>query len=61
MTDESKPPAKHTRAQQIFKDSPEEFQKLIKDILEKERRVMHKQRRPNIHQDLYEAVKTFIK
>ncbi len=61
MPDESKPPAKLTRAQQIFKEAPEDLQKLIRDVLEKERRVMHKRNKTNIHQDIYQAVKTFIK
>lgn len=50
-----------TRAQQIFKDAPEELQKLIRDILDKERKEMHRERRGTIHQDLYKSVKTFIR
>lgn len=61
MPDDPKPPVKYTRAQQLFKDAPEELQKLIRDILDKERDVMHRQRRNTIHQDLYQAVKTFIR
>jgi vacuolar-type H+-ATPase subunit H len=61
MPDDSKPPTNHTRAQEIFKEAPEELQKLIRDILDKEREVMHRARRNTIHQDLYQAVKTFIR
>lgn len=61
MSEESKPPFKYTRAQQIFKDAPEELQKLIREILKMERKEMHRQRRGTIHQDLYKAVKTFIR
>lgn len=61
MSEETKPPTKATRAQQIFKDSPEELKKLIKNLLEEERKVMHKQRRPNIHQNIYDHVKSLIR
>jgi hypothetical protein len=61
MQNESKPTAKLTRAQQIFKEAPEVLQKLIRDVLEKERKVMHMRKKTNIHQDIYQAVKTFIK
>lgn len=61
MSEDSKSPATHTRAQQIFKDAPEDLQKLIRDILDKERKEMHRERRGTIHQDLYKAVKTFIR
>ena len=61
MSNETKPPAKYTRAQQLFKDSPEELKNLIKDLLEEERKVMHKQRRPNIHQNIYDHVKRQIR
>jgi len=61
MSKESEQSIKYTRAQQIFKEAPEELQKLIRDILEKERRVMHRQRRGTIHQDLYKSIKTFIR
>lgn len=61
MNDESETPVKYTRAQQIFKEAPEELQKLIRDVLDKERKEMHRERRGTIHQDLYNAVKTFIR
>jgi len=61
MSNETPPPAKATRAQQIFKDSPDELKKLIKDILEEERKVMHKSRRPKIHQNIYDHVKRLIR
>lgn len=61
MSNETKPPAKATRAQQIFKESPDDLKKLIKDILEEERKVMHKLRRPNIHQTIYDQVKRLIR
>jgi hypothetical protein len=50
-----------SRAQQVFKSSPEELQRLIREILEEERKVMHKLRRPNIHQNLYDHVKRVIR
>jgi vacuolar-type H+-ATPase subunit H len=61
MTEETRLPAGATRAQQIFKDAPEELQKLIKDVLAEERKVMHKERRPNIHQNIYDHVKRLIR
>ena len=61
MPEENTPPANYTRAQQIFKDSPDELKMLIKDILEEERKVMHKLRRPNIHQNIYDHVKRLIR
>jgi vacuolar-type H+-ATPase subunit H len=61
MPEETKPPAGATRAQQIVKEAPEELQKLIRDILAEERKVMHKERRPNIHQNIYDHVKRLIR
>ena len=61
MPEETRPPAASTRAQQIFKEAPEEQQKLIKDILAEERKVMHKERRPNIHQNIYDHVKRLFR
>jgi hypothetical protein len=61
MSKETRPAAPATRAQQIFKDAPEEQQKLIKDILAEERKVMHKERRPHIHQTIYDHVKRLIR
>jgi len=48
-------------ARNIFKSAPEELQKLVREILEEERKVQHKQRRPNIHQNIYDHVKRVIK
>ncbi|MBU6302396.1 MAG: hypothetical protein KGS60_12625 [Verrucomicrobia bacterium] len=61
MPDQPQPPTNLTRAQQTFKSSPEELQRLIREILEEERKVMHKLRRPNIHQNLYDHVKRVIR
>lgn len=61
MSGDTNKPIKATRAQEIFKESPEELQKLIRDILDKERKEMYRQRRGTIHQDIYQAVKTFIR
>jgi vacuolar-type H+-ATPase subunit H len=61
MPEETKPPAKPSRARQIFSEAPEDLQKLIKDILAEERKVMHKERRPNIHQNIYDHVKRLIR
>lgn len=61
MSNDTKPPAKATRAQLIFTESPDELKKLIRDILEEERKVMHKLRRPNIHQNIYDHVKRLIR
>lgn len=61
MSEETKPPAKPSRARQIFSEAPEDLQRLIRDVLDKERRVMHMKKKSNIHQDIYQAVKTFIK
>lgn len=61
MPEETKPPANYTRAQQIFIDSPDDLKKLIKDVLEEERKVMHKQHRSKIHQNIYDQVKRLIR
>lgn len=50
-----------TRAQQIFIDSPEDLKKIIKVILEEERLVMHKQRRPKIHENIYDHIKRVVR
>lgn len=57
MTTQKKP----TRAQELFLAAPEELKSLIRVIIEEERKVMHKQRRSNIHQVIYENVKRQIK
>lgn len=61
MAEQAKAPAKMNRAQEIFKSSPEELKELIKAILNEERKVMHKLRRPNIHQNIYDHVKRVIR
>lgn len=61
MTNQDNPNIQYTRAQHVFKDSPEDMKKLIKTILEEERKVMHKQRRPNIHQNIYDHVKRIVR
>lgn len=50
----------YTRSQQIFLDAPEEYQKLIRDILREEREVMHLLRRPEIHQKIVHLVRRHI-
>lgn len=50
-----------TKAQNIFFEAPEELKSLIRVVLEEERKVMHKQRRSNIHQVIYDSVKRQIK
>lgn len=54
-------PKNPTRAQEIFLEAPDELKSLLRAILEEERKVMHKQRRPNIHQVIYDNVKRQIK
>jgi hypothetical protein len=49
------------RAQEIFKSSQEELKELIKAILNEERKVMHKNKRSNIHQKIYDHVKRTIR
>jgi hypothetical protein len=52
---------KLTRAQELFKAAPQDYQTLIRDILKEERDVMHLKRRSDIHTRLYEHVKRVIK
>lgn len=60
-TDATEPTKKLTRAQEIFKGAPAEYQALIREILKEERDVMHLKRRSDIHTRLYEHVKRVIK
>lgn len=53
-------PGKYTRSQQLFLDAPEEYQKLVRDILREEREVMHLLRRPEIHQKIVNLVRRHI-
>ena len=48
-------------ARKRFLAAPEHLQKLVREILEEERKVQHKQRRPNIHQNIYDHVKRVVK
>lgn len=41
--------------------APDQLKSLIRVILEEERKVMHKQRRTNIHQVIYDNVKHQIR
>lgn len=50
-----------TRAQQLFRDAPQEQQELLRAILKLEREVMHLKRRTEIHQRIVDAVKAQIK
>ena len=50
-----------TKAQKIFTEAPEEYQKLIREILKDERDVVHLKTRPNIQKKVYEHVKRIIK
>ena len=52
---------KLTRAQEIFKCADPNYQTLIRDILKDERELMHLQRRPEIHQKIYDHIKRVIK
>lgn len=61
MSHEHTNPKNLSRSQQIFRDAPEELRLLLKEIIEKERQVMHKKTKTNIYLDLYGAVKTFIR
>jgi len=61
MSEKSIQKSKPTRAQEIFLSAPEELKSLIRVVLEEERKVMHKQRRSNIHQVIYDNVKRQIK
>ena len=54
-------PSTHNRAQDIFRNTREEYKSLIRDILKEERDVMHLKRRSDIHQRLYDHVKRIIK
>jgi hypothetical protein len=53
-------PGKYTRSQQLFLDAPEEYQKLVRDILKEEREVMHMPKRPEIHQKIVNLVRRHI-
>lgn len=50
-----------SRAQQIFRDAPDNHRDLIKRVLEEERELMHLKRRNDIHQRIYEHVKRVIR
>ncbi len=50
----------YTRSQQLFLAAPEEYQKLVRDILKEEREVMHLLRRPDIHQKIVHLVRRHI-
>jgi hypothetical protein len=59
-SDPTPDPGKYTRSQQLFLDAPEEYQKLVRDILKEEREVMHLLRRPEIHQKIVNLVRRHI-
>lgn len=42
-------------------EAPDQLKSLIRAVLEEERKVMHKQKRPKIHQVIYDNVKRQIK
>lgn len=48
-------------AKDIFQSAKPEYQKLIREILTEERKVMHLQRRNDIHQRIYDHVRRIIK
>jgi hypothetical protein len=50
----------HTRSQQLFLAAPEEYQKLIRDILKEEREVIHLEKRPEIYQKIVHLVRRHI-
>ena len=59
-SDTTPDPGKYTRSQQLFLDAPEEYQKLVRDILKEEREVIHMLRRPEIHQKIVNLVRHHI-
>jgi hypothetical protein len=61
MTESTEPAKKLTRAQELFKSAPPEYQTLVRDILKEERDVMHLKRRSDIHTRIYDHVKRVIK
>ena len=62
MTNNAKPSDRELlRAQAIFKEAPDEYKALIREILREERDVMHLRRRTDIHQRIYDHVKRVIK
>jgi len=59
-SDTTPDPGKYTRSQQLFLDAPEEYQKLVRDVLKEEREVMHMGTRPEIHQKIVNIVRRHI-
>jgi hypothetical protein len=59
--DTTEPTKKLSRAQEIFKAAPPEYQSLIRDVLKDEREVMHLKKRPEIHQKIYNHIRRVIK
>ncbi len=49
------------KAKTIFQNAKPEYQVLIRAILSEERKVMHLQRRNDIHQRIYDHVRRIIK
>ncbi len=48
-------------AREIFQNAKPEYQTLIREILGEERKVMHLQRRNEIHQRIYDHIRRIIK
>jgi hypothetical protein len=57
----AKPPSRDSKSRAIFRDSPEEYKKLIVEILKEERGVQHLQRRSDIHSKIYDNIRRLIK
>ena len=53
-------PTKYTRSQEIFLSAPPEVQKLVRDVLSKEREVAHLPKRTAIYQDIYSLIRRHI-
>lgn len=60
MPDQTAPPT-NSKSIELFKGAPEEHQKLIRAILQDERKVQHFQRRSDIHNKIYDHVRRLIK
>lgn len=61
MTEEGAKSGEHTRSQSAFLSVSEETRQLIRGVLRDERDVMHRKRRPEIHQKILDHVKRLIR
>ena len=60
MPKQTAPPT-YPKSIELFRNAPEEHQKLVRAILMDERKVQHLQRRSDIHNKIYEHVRRLIK